>query len=63
MTDLLLLISQYFHHSVLVLVERETDLEFDPILWRDDPNMDVEARACRDVELALDLTGNLDSCA
>jgi len=46
---------------MVMLVEKVTDLEFDPLLWRDDPDMDVDARIIRD--LVLDLTGNLDSCA
>lgn len=53
----------YWPHSLNLLIERETDLEFDPWLWSADPDMDVEARDWRDLELFLDLTGNLDSCA
>lgn len=51
----------YFPHSICTRIERETDSEFDSLLFRDDPDMDIDARACRDEELFLDLTGNLDS--
>lgn len=44
-------------------IEVLTDAELDPLLWRDDPSMHMEASLVRDAELLLDLTGNLDSCA
>lgn len=50
--------------SVMVgRIENLTDAEFDPQLWRDDPDIDSDARTMRDIELVIDLTGNLDSCA
>lgn len=54
--------SRYLPSPLIQWIERETDREFDPILWRDDPDMDELARWFRDLELVLDLTGNLDSC-
>lgn len=53
----------YPSHSLTVLIEPLTDAEFDPQLWKEDPDMDMTARELRDVELLLDLLGNLDSCA
>lgn len=58
-----MLFSRYLPETMVLFVARVTDLEFDPILWRDDPDMDVAARDVRDMELMMDLTGNLDSCA
>lgn len=43
------------------ILEGLTNSEFDPLLWRDDPDMDLVARTLRDLELFLDLTGNIDS--
>lgn len=55
---------EYLPYSLLLAIERETDSEFSPELWRDDPDMDQAARVVRDGELFLDLLGNLDSsCA
>lgn len=53
---------EYLPYFLCQWIERETDSEFDPILWRDDPDLDITARGVRDAELALDLTGNLDAC-
>lgn len=51
----------YVPIDVVRRIQSETDREFDPILWRDDPDMDLEARAMRDQELMLAWTGNLDA--
>lgn len=53
--------SLYIPYPVIEIIGRETDLEFSPRLLHDDPYMNVAARWMRDVELVLDLTGNLDS--
>lgn len=52
---------RYFPTSISYVVEILTNSELDPLLWRDDAYMDVCARAFRDQELFLDLTGNLDA--
>lgn len=59
---MLLWMYRYLPPGVGRLIQRETDLEFDRQLWRDDPDMDELARSWRDIELVLDLTGNLDAC-
>lgn len=59
----LLISIRYMTRSVVGRMEDLTNAEFDPQLWRDDPDMDTDARDLRDTELLLDLTGNLDSCA
>lgn len=51
----------YMTYALWLWIERETDFEFDSRLWRDDPDMDVMARAYRDRELYLDFIGNIDS--
>lgn len=53
---------EYLPYALMLSIERETDSEFDPWGWNDDPDMDLLARDLRDIELILDLTGNLDSC-
>lgn len=55
---------RYFPHALMLLIEAVTDGEFDPQLWTDDPDLNLDARDLRDQELLLDLTGNLDApCA
>lgn len=54
--------ARYLPIPVVLWVEDVTDGEVDPTGWRHDPDMDLLARATRDFELLLDLTGNLDSC-
>lgn len=53
----------YLTHFLSGRIEDLTNGECDVRLWHDDPDMDLTARDWRDVELALDLTGNLDACA
>lgn len=57
MPDLL----RYFPYSLTLIIENLTDSEFDPALWNQDPDMDMDARALRDQELLLDLIGCIDS--
>lgn len=52
---------RYCSGYLMNLIEHVTNSEFDQLLWRDDPNLDIAAREARDIELFLDLTGNLDS--
>lgn len=47
--------------TVAARVEAETDSEFDPQLWIDDPDMDLIARDWRDIELTLDWFGCIDA--
>ena len=51
----------YIPYTVLIRIVLETYLEFAPFLLCDDTYMEVKAHYLRDVELVLDLTGNLDS--
>lgn len=51
----------YMPDSIMSIIENIADQEFNPALWIDDPDMDIDARAYRDEELVLDLTGNLDA--
>lgn len=51
----------YVPMELIARLESETNSEFDPAIWRDDPDMDLTARAMRNLELVLDLTGNLDA--
>ena len=51
----------YMPDAIMSLIENISDQEFNDALWIDDPDMDIDARAYRDEELVLDLTGNLDS--
>ena len=54
----------YMGDVLVAKIEDLTNAEFDPCLWGADPDMDVLARDLRDLELLLDLPGNLDSpCA
>lgn len=53
---------RYFPESIRWLVVMVADSEFPSLPpWRHDPNTGVLARAYRDQELFLDLTGNLDA--
>lgn len=51
---------RYSPHGLWELVGELTDSEFDPECWNQDPDLDF--RDLRDVELLLDLSGNIDSC-
>ena len=51
----------YFFPTLSALIERVTDSEFNSDGWNRDPDMDVYARDWRDIELCLDMSGNLDS--
>lgn len=54
----------YIPYSVLIRIGRETYMEVAPFLLCDDPYIDymeVKSHYLRDIELVLDLTGNLDS--
>ena len=56
MTMTEMLSEPYLTETMILLVEWETDLELDP-------DAELWAKFFRDIELMLDLTGNLDSCA
>lgn len=53
--------SQYIPRSLVLMIEAETDAEFNPELRQIDMDMDDDAKALRDWEICLDMTGNLDS--